>query len=175
MPKLNRTVLLLCRMLALFNWLALAASLLGLTAVCTGLTDHQLPLLRHMSITVGGANLQLNPAANDVLPGMQAVMFIGGTMLSLARALMFHSVSGVLLTAYQEGTPFRLAVVGLLRRIGILAIVQPVIVLAVGLIASNHLRTEIDLSSAVIGLMVLCLAQYFAQGVRLQQDADSTV
>ena len=175
MHRLNKGALIICRVLAVFNWIAMAASLLGLIAVWTGITAEQLPLLHNLGVTVGGMNLSLNPAENHILPGTQAIVFIGGAALSLARALMFHGVSAVLLTARETGTPFLPSVVKHLQQVGVLSIAQPLIVLVVGLLTANHLRTELDFTSAVIGLMVLCLSQYFAQGVLLQRDVDGMV
>ena len=175
MHRLNKGALIICRVLAVFNWIAMAASLLGLIAVWTGITAEQLPLLHNLGVTVGGMNLSLNPAENHILPGTQAIVFIGGAALSLARALMFHGVSAVLLTARETGTPFLPSVVKHLQQVGVLSIAQPLIVLVVGLLTANHLRTELDFTSVVIGLMVLCLSQYFSQGVRLQQDVDGMV
>lgn len=175
MRRLNKCVLIICRVLAAFSWLAMAASLLGLIALWAGLTAEQLPLLHNLSVTVGGVNLSLNPAENSILPGTQAIVFLGGAALSLARALMFHGVNAVLLTAHEAGTPFLPGVVKHLQQAGLLAIAQPVIVLITGLLTANHLRTELDFTSAVIGLMVLCLSQYFAQGVLLQRDVDGMV
>ena len=169
MNRMSKAVKILCRVLECFNWIAAAFSLLGLIAVLTGL---QLPLLDAFGVTLNGTTLSLNPAQNHLLPGTQAVVFIGGVLISLARAVMFHSVAGVLCFARDEGAPFHARTVQLLRRTGALAIAQPLLGLAVGLITANHLRTELDFSSLVIGLMVLCLAQFFARGAALQQDVD---
>lgn len=104
------------------------------------------------------------------------VLFAVCSVLLLGlMAMVFRNL--YLLFKQSEGaTPFQKENVRLLKEIGIFSISIPVIGLIMSGIARLVLGFEAEISVGVdgfiMGLVVLCLTQFFAHGVKLEQDVD---
>lgn len=104
------------------------------------------------------------------------VLFTVCSVLLLGlMAMVFRNL--YLLFKQSEGaTPFQKENVRLLKEIGIFSISIPVIGLIMSGIARLVLGFDAEISVEVdgfiMGLVVLCLTQFFAHGVELEQDVD---
>lgn len=85
------------------------------------------------------------------------------------------------LTKFSRGaTPFQKDNVRMLREIGIAFFAMPVVRLIISLIAvavmgPDRAEVSMELGEAIVGILMLCLSQCFAQGVQMQQDVDGLV
>ena len=101
---------------------------------------------------------------------------IGATLILGLMAMIFRNLH--LIIKKSEGTtPFQHDNVRMFREIGIFSIAVPV----VGFVMSVIARIVIGVENAeiyngfegfVIGIVVLCITQFFAQGIELEKDVD---
>ena len=107
----------------------------------------------------------------------------GLTLFSAAAAVIFSLMAMVcrnvcLILKKSEGaTPFQADNIRMVREIGIFYISVPLFGLAVSVlsrlvIGMDVLEVSMDLSGLIHGLVVLCLAQFFARGMDLERDLD---
>ena len=125
-------------------------------------------------ITMGGKLVSSWEDVLAVLP--QLVFYVTNAVIllvlfSLARR-MFASIS-------REDTPFTMANVALLRRMGIAMMVSALLpgILrdVVAILQGAGTSDLLDMMPLVIGLILFLLSSIFAYGVRLQQEQDETV
>lgn len=127
----------------------------------------------------------MNPDGSLNGPAIIIFLITAGLTLEL-MAWVFRNVNLILRTAQGETkfskgkTPFQQDNVRMLREIGIfffaIVIVQMVAswgaTLAIGVEA---MEVSIGMQNIVIGILMLCLSQVFAQGEQLQEDVDGLV
>lgn len=113
------------------------------------------------------------------------VFFISGIVVCACMAKVFRNVNLIFKTTmgktkFSEGpTPFQKVNVRMIREIGILLVALPIVQLIFAAISSaiSHgaVSADANLSFILVGLVVLALSQFFAYGVKLQQDVDGLV
>lgn len=104
---------------------------------------------------------------------------IGGTLIMAALALIFHHLYRIFKKS-QTGAPFQKETARRMRDIGILAIAIPVIGLVMGGITRlvsgvDSVELSVDTGGIFMGIIVLCLTQFFVHGAKLEQDVDGLV
>ena len=101
---------------------------------------------------------------------------IGAVIIFSLVAMIFRNL--YLIIKKSEGTtPFQKDNVRMMREIGIFSIGIPVIGLIMNIIARLVLGPEAaemsnSMEGFVMGIIVLCLTQFFAHGVELEKDVD---
>ncbi len=111
---------------------------------------------------------------------------IGAIMILSLFAMIFRNAYLILKTAkgktwFSKGaTPFQPDIIRMLREIGIFLILVPIIGCLMSIIAQAIIGVEIaeisvNLENIIIGLLILCLSQFFAYGAELQKDVDGLV
>lgn len=133
-----------------------------------------------------GANLsvygfELQAAVTDGQIDMTAFFLfgIGATLILALMAMIFRNLH--LIIKKSDGTtPFQPDNVRMLREIGIFSIAVPVVGFVMGVVARIVIGAEIaEISNSfegfVIGIVVLCITQFFAQGIELEKDVDGLV
>lgn len=104
---------------------------------------------------------------------------IGGVLILCVMAMIFRNLCLVFKKS-ENATPFQKENVRLMRETGIFAISVPVI----GLIMSAIIRLitgvetaeiAIDMGGIFMGIIILCLTQFFVHGVKLEKDVDGLV
>ena len=101
---------------------------------------------------------------------------IGSVIILVLMAMVFRNLS-IIFKRSESATPFQKDNVRSVREIGIFSIAIPVIGLFVSFIARlviGHEAAEIsiDMSGIFMGIIVLCLTQFFAHGVELENDVE---
>ncbi len=147
-----------------------------------------LDLLAH----IYGAGEELNffgfsmiPAAGESLSGGMLVAFgITASILCGLMAMTFRNVYLILQTAdgktwfAKSQTPFQADIVRMLREIGIFLIshmaVSTIAVIVITLIFPN-VELSAGTMSFTLGLLMLCLAQFFNYGTELEQDTKGLI
>ena len=117
------------------------------------------------------------PVVNGELNVAAFIIFcIGAALLMVVVAMIFRNLH-LIFKKSENSTPFQKDNVRMMREIGIFAIAIPVIGLFVSFIArlvigSEAAEISIDMSGIFMGIIVLCLTQFFAHGVELENDVD---
>lgn len=159
--KLLNTGKSLTKLLEACNWL-LAVSLVAqivIVLVVPMVTDVELPT------EYRGPQL-----AGMFLDELAAVV---STVLT---ALIFRFLHQILKNA-QTGTPFCQDNIRLLHRIGVFALVSPTLSLVAGgiathLLGATDLPVTVGLDDFCMGVIVLCLTQFFIHGAELEEDVE---
>lgn len=164
--------------------IASAALLLGIILVLTGRTSLMVEPGRPISVEIWGmtfapSNVELYAPGGEVNLAGLVICMVYGSVIAGLFALGFHNIHKVL-SRSQEETPFRWDNVRLLRRSGFLFLGTIIVESVFGLIAlifTRYMSISIDmeLNGVIIGILVLCLSQIFAQGVQMQEDIDGLV
>lgn len=182
MKKLNKTVTTLAKICEIVLWIG-TVCMIALFVLSLVSPDVLRPQLESGSLTVSGFEMEVMDAAGKA--NMRAV-----TMLTLAGLLImpliamicrniyliFKTTAGA--TSFSKGeTPFQPDNVRMVREIGIFSIAIPVVELVISIIARlvagpEAVEASVNLTSVFFGLVILCLSQYFAYGVSLQEEVD---
>lgn len=125
------------------------------------------------------------PDAQVIRPAMVIFLITGAVCLDF-MAFVFRNVNLILRTTqgetkFSQGrTPFQKDNVRMVREIGIfflaIAVVQfAMSALAVVLLGPETAEVSVNMSSAVTGVLMLCLSQVFALGMEMQKDVEGLV
>ena len=103
-------------------------------------------------------------------------MAIGGVIIYVRMALVFRSLNRIITTA-ADSTPFQESNIRMLTWIGRFCILIPVIGFVMSIIirlvvGADAVEISIDQSGVVMGIVVLCLTQYFVHGAKLEKEVD---
>ena len=105
------------------------------------------------------------------------LLFSVGAVIIFARMAMVFRNLHLMIKKSEVNTPFQADNIRMLKEIGIFSIAVP----AVGLIMSTIIRLAVGVDAAeisvnlegfVMGLVVLCLTQFFIHGAELEKDVD---
>ena len=108
-----------------------------------------------------------------------ALFGIGATLILALMAMIFRNLHLIFKNS-EHATPFSKDNIRMMKEVGIFSIAIPI----VGLIMSIIIRlvigaeaTEISLNQTgiIMGIIVLCLTQFFIHGAKLEQDVDGLV
>lgn len=101
---------------------------------------------------------------------------IGATLILALMALIFRNLNLVIKRS-EGGTPFTADNVRSFRQVGIFSIAVPVVGMIVGSVAHLILGAETSnsLGGFLIGIVVLCLTEFFVRGIELEKDVDGLV
>lgn len=104
---------------------------------------------------------------------------ISAILILSFMAMIFRNL--YLIIKRSEGTtPFQLDNVRMLREIGVFSIAVPVVGFIMSVISRIVIGVEtaeisVSYSGFVIGIVVLCVTQFFAHGIELEKDVDGLV
>lgn len=175
--------------LEILHWAAAATALIWLVLALT--SNRQMAEVLSSGASLWGDEMKTYGFELQVVYDGQAdlkaaALFSGGAAVILSlMAMVFRNIRLILKAARpQEGEPltrvFQPDVVRMVREIGIFYLSVP----AAGLAAINLARlvlgverceASLQLGGIFTGLVVLCLSQVFAYGVRLQSDVDGLI
>lgn len=178
MKGLYKIALIGTKVLEIIHWVGAAFMLVA--AVCTGVAPQQLRYILDMNgekeissygleVTVIGADGELNKTAF-------ILYCVGAVMLFSLMAMIFRNLY-LIFKKSENSTPFQPDNVRMFREIGIFSISLPI----VGLIMSSIIglavgfdvaQVSVSTNGFIMGIIVLCLTQFFAHGVELEKDVD---
>ena len=182
MKGLNKLGKVITKILEVFHWVG--AALMTAATVCSMVApDWVKYFVGFDAKDCCGANLEVYgfevnaPVVNGNTDMTAFFIFgIGATLILIVMAMVFRNLH-LIFKKSENATPFQKDNVRMMREIGIFSIAVPVI----GLIMSIIVRlvtgvetAEISLDTAGIfmGIIVLCLTQYFVHGAELERDVD---
>ena len=101
---------------------------------------------------------------------------IGAVIILAVMAMVFRNLH-LIFKKSENGTPFQKDNIRMMKEIGIFAIFVPVIGFIMSIIVRLVTGVEtaeisIDMGGIFMGIIVLCLTQYFVHGADLEKDVD---
>lgn len=184
MKNLTKFTLCLSKIMECLCWLA--GGLAGLAAVLFVVARDWLEdtLLFSMSLPEGAAG-GLALVLTNGYPCVASIAFsaLCGAVMAGLGAMIFRNIYLILKTAQGESkfskgkTPFQKDITRMLREVGIflISITAVELFFSTGLrflIGVDNVELSAEMDSVILGLMVICLSQFFDYGTQLQQDAD---
>ena len=181
MKKLNKVVKIIARVFEISHWVA--AGLMVAVAICSTAASQWLgyfidmnDLRQEAEASVYGFEVAIANSAGEVNKTTLLLFAIGSVVIYALVAMIFRNIYLIIKKSESE-TPFNKDNIRMLREIGIFSIAIPVI----GLIMSTIIRlvvgvdvteTSVNMYGLVMGIIVLCVTQFFAYGAKLEQDVD---
>ena len=182
MKVINKLGKIIAKILEIFHWVAVV--LMIAATICS------LAAPNWVNYFVGfdakeccGANLEVYgfevnaPVINGNINMTSFLIFgIGAVIILVVMAMVFRNLHLVFKKS-ENATPFQKDNIRMMREIGIFAIAVPVI----GFIMSTIVRLvtgvetaeiSIDTAGIFMGIIVLCLTQFFVHGAELEKDVD---
>ena len=189
MSKLNKVVIIVSKIAEVFCWIACAFMVAMIIVTATGhpnLLDYLGDVRESSVLTNGGFELVLGEMAPGQTGSAYMIFFITVLITSALMALIFRNVYLAFKTAegktkFSKGrTPFQPDIVRMIRNVGILSIVIPVVEIIMTIVArvilgDAGIESSLNMNGILIGIVVLCLSQFFAYGTQLQEDNDGLV
>lgn len=183
---LQKLAIVLIKVVEVFHWVG--AALLLAAAVCRmvlpSMVNH---LMSYDQVQAQGVmdvyGFTIEFMNSNITAGEFAIYCVGAALL-LAIVAMICCYTWAIMKSAQNHTPFTADNVDRLKWIGYLFIALP----AAGLVFSwiltlvsqlngtgDVLNLSMNLDGFVTGLIVLCLTQYFAYGVKLEQETEGLI
>ncbi len=185
MKGINKLASVITKILEVFHWVG--AALMTAATVCSVAAP------KWVKYFVGfdakdccGANLEVYgfevnaPVVNGNTDMTSFMLFgIGAIIILAVMAMVFRNLH-LIFKKSEHGSPFQKDQIRKMKEIGIFSIAVPV----VGFIMSIIIRLvtgvetaeiSLDLGGIFMGIIVLCLTQFFIHGANLEQDVDGLV
>ncbi len=174
MKKLNKAVTVLAKIFEVCFWVATA---LMAAVFLTGIIapDKLRFLVDTGNITIRGFSIAVIDVPQETV--IKAIIMIGltGMLICPLNAMIFRNIY-LIFKASENKTPFQPGNVRMVREIGIFCIAGPVVELIVSSVAQLFVgvlaETSVAMDGVFFGLVVLCLSQFFAYGMSLQEEVD---
>lgn len=101
---------------------------------------------------------------------------IGGILLLGLMAMTFRNLHLIMKSA-ETGTPFQKDNIRMMREIGIFSISSPIVGLIMSVITRlvigiDTIEITVHLEGFCMGIIVLCLTQFFVHGAKLEEDVE---
>lgn len=185
MKKLHKGIIITSKVFEIGYWIMTAIFVIGVfVAINSGFNDFSGNEMSEISIH--GFSISLLDANNNKIKGSFITAFIAAFISSGLFAMIFRNINLIFRTAegktkFSKGeTPFQKDNVRMIREIGYFCIAIPVIQLIISVIAKiaigfDTVETSVEMSTLVIGFVVLCLSQFFSYGMKLESDVEGLV
>ena len=185
MKKINKLAKVVTKVVEIFHWVAVA--LMAAATVCSVAAPSWVGYFVGFDAKeCCGANLsiygfEINAVVTDGKVNMTAFLLFGiGAILILALMAMIFRNLNLIIKKSEGTTPFQADNVRMFREIGIFSIAVPVVGLIMSIIARIVLGAEAaevsnSFEGLVIGIVVLCITQFFAHGIEIEKDVDGLV
>lgn len=174
MKKLNKAVTVLAKIFEVCFWVATA---LMAAVFLTGIIapDKLRFLVDSGDITLRGFSIAVIDAPKETFIKAITIIGLAGVLICPLNAMIFRNIR-LIFKASENKTPFQPDNVRRVREIGIFSIAGPVVELIVSSIAQLFVgvlaETSVAIDGVFFGLVVLCLSQFFAYGMSLQEEVD---
>lgn len=182
MKTVNKIAKVIAKVLEIVHWVA--TGLMAASAICSAAAPQYLGYFMDMSelegeTSVYGFEVALSNSSGEISTATLMLFAIGSVIIFALVAMIFRNIY-LIIKKSESGSPFQKDNIRMLKEIGIFSIAIPVI----GWIMSTIIRlvvgvdvteTSVDLYGFVMGIIVLCLTQFFVYGSELERDVDGLV
>ena len=182
MKGINKLGKIITKILEVFHWVG-AALLLAATICSVAASNWVKYFVDFDAKECCGANLEVYgfevnaPVVNGNTDMTSFMLFgIGGIIILAVMAMAFRNLH-LIFKKSENGTPFQKDNIRMMKEIGIFSIAVPVIGFIMSIIVRLVTGVEtaeisIDMGGIFMGIIVLCLTQYFVHGANLEKDVD---
>ena len=182
MKGLNKLGKVITKILEVFHWVG--AALMAAATVCSSVAPAWVKYFVGFDAKdCCGANLEVYgfevnaPVVNGETDMVSFMLFGIGAVIILAMMAMVFRNLHLIFKKSENATPFHEDAIRKMREIGVFAIAVPVIGLIMSVIIRlvigvEAVETSIDMSGLFMGIIVLCLTQFFVHGAELEEDVD---
>jgi len=182
MNKINKLGTIITKILEVFHWIG--------TVLMAAATACSLAAPEWVGYFVGfdareccGADLTIYgfevnaPVTNGNVDMTTFFLFgIGAVVILTLMSMVFHNLSRIFKNA-ENATPFQAENIRSFKKIGLFSIAIPIIGFVMSVIirlvvGAEAAEISISQSGIIMGIIVLCLTQYFIHGAELEKDVD---
>ncbi|MDE5946303.1 MAG: hypothetical protein K2G63_03200 [Oscillospiraceae bacterium] len=186
MKGINKATIIIAKILEVGYWIATVCMII-LLVYSTAFKSQLSNVVSDMKdsgleISASGFEIMIADEDGNINAKAITVFAIDGIMASALMAMIFRNVYLIVKTAngktnFSKGnSPFQKDIIRMIREIGIFCIAISVIGIIVqtvaGVVLGSDIEVSVRLDRIVIGLMMICLSNYFAYGSELQKDVD---
>lgn len=184
MKNVDKVAKVMTKILEVFHWVAFG--LMGLATIISLIEPSWLKYIVDIDTTNVYADLSIYgfeisaKVTNGSIAMLTFFMFgLGATPIFVLMALIFRKLNLIIKNS-ENSTPFKLCNVKLLKEIGYFSIIIPLVGFVIGIITGLIVGPEtVEVSNSMygffMGIIVLCLTQFFTHGVELEKDVDGLV
>ena len=170
------------RVLQVIMMAAAVFCIVGAVIVYFALSDSLLDIVKQqvldgkLSVNELGMTLEEFSKLGDIrVVGVLGCLY--GLICTTLGSMIFGNIYKVFKNIENDTTPFTKENVRLIKEIGIYAIVSPFVGAVISLVMaiifkSPNFRATIDVTTLFMGFVVLCLSQFFAHGVELEDEVN---
>ena len=182
--KLNKAATVISKIMEVFHWVAVGLLAAGLAAYFIDeKLLHYFIDIGNGEFTVAGYSIHVLDNAGGLITAAFVAALIVGIIVCGLTAMIFRNIYLIFKTAagktkFSKGpTPFQSDNVRMLREIGIFAISIPIIewlcdTIVKLFVEADLVESSVSVTGIVLGIVLLCLSQFFAYGTQLQSDSD---
>ena len=149
-------------------------ALLSAVALNQSVVDKIKELVSNGAISISSNNLLAATTTITNLKIIAVLTFASGIVVCVLEALIFNNIVCVIDNTELTRTPFVKENAELIEKIGKFAIASPIIDLVfnavAGYFSNGSIKLSLDITSLLMGLVVLCLARFFEYGVSLEAE-----
>lgn len=182
MKGIDKFAKVLMKVLEIVHWVV--SGIMTAAVICAAVAPQYLGYFAGFEISGGMTELSVYgfDVAVPVLGGMPDmtafILFgIGAIIILILMSMIFRNM--YLIIKKSEGrTPFQMDNVRMLREIGIFSIGVPIIGFVMGIVMQvivGSVEVSNSLEGFIIGIFILCLTQFFAHGVELEDEMEGLV
>jgi len=136
-------------------------------------------------MNVLGFGVHIADGAGNVLKAPMLILFAISIPVSLCMVMIFRNIYLIYKTAagktwFSKGeTPFQKDIVRMVREIGIFSVTMPVLqfigTAIIKLISRGAVETHVLLTGLIFGIIVISISEFFAYGMKLEEDVEGLV
>lgn len=179
MKKLDKTTRILAKLVEVAHWIAVVGLLVLLVLTFfmgTGIVQSIASTGEGMRFAVYALDFTLTGTKGMIDLTSLRLTALSGAILMALMAMVFRNIYLIMKNA-EGGTPFQKDNVRMLREIGIFLAAQPILSLILSWIirwaaGPDMVEASIGLDNFIVGMVALCLSQFFAHGVELENDTE---
>ena len=182
MKGINKLGSIITKILEIFHWVGTV--LMAAATVCSIAAPDKVGLFVGFdSKECCGANLEVYgfevnaPFTDGTVDMTYFLLFgIGAVIILIIMAMVFRNLH-LIFKKSEKGTPFVKDNIRMMKEIGIFAIAVPVIGFVMSIVIRLVTGVEtaeisIDTGGIFMGIIVLCLTQFFVHGAKLEEDVE---
>lgn len=182
MKGLNRIGTIVTKVLEIFHWVG--AALMAAAVVCSVAAPQWVRYFVGFDakeccgaeLNVYGFEVVAPVVGGNVDMTAFLVFGIGAVIILALMAMVFRNLH-LIFQKSENATPFQKDNIRALKEIGIFSIAVPVVGLLMSIIARlvigvDAVETSVNQGGIFMGIIVLCLTQYFVHGAELEEDVD---
>ena len=185
MKGINKAGCIITKILEVFHWVAVGLMLAA--TVCSKVAPQHIDKFVGIDakeccgaeLAVYGFEIQAAVINGTVDMNTFCIFGIGAVIILALMAMVFRNLYLIFKKSETE-TPFNKDNIRMFREIGVFSIAVPVVGLIMSVIARIVIGTaaaeiSVNQSGVFMGIIVLCLTQYFIYGTQLEKDVDGLV